>query len=110
VQTQNGSIAGRAADPKEAGAILAVAVITPSLYNLRHPINARAGERMTPEERKHMDQLCTLIQVERDPAEMSKLVEELNSFLGSVLERKTNPVPVIAQTSDKPLPDTPERS
>jgi hypothetical protein len=65
---------------------------------------------MTPEERKHMDQLCTLIQVERDPAEMSKLVDELNSFLGSVLERKTNPVAVIHPVSDKPLPNTPDPS
>ena len=36
---------------------------------------------MSPEEREQMNQLCTLIQNEKDPAKISALAKELNTLL-----------------------------
>ena len=36
---------------------------------------------MTPEEEKRMNQLCRLIEAEKDPAVFDQLVQELNQLL-----------------------------
>ena len=42
---------------------------------------------MTPEERERMNQLCVLIQQEKDPEKFNVLVKELNDLLEAKLER-----------------------
>jgi hypothetical protein len=42
---------------------------------------------MTPEERERMNELCRQIQIEKDPAKFSALVEELNKLLEEKEER-----------------------
>ena len=36
---------------------------------------------MTPEEKRWMDQLCRMIQAEKDPEKFDVLIRELNDFL-----------------------------
>jgi hypothetical protein len=45
---------------------------------------------MTPEEHKRMTYLCQRIQVEQDPTQFTKLVDELNALLGRKEERLEN--------------------
>ena len=36
---------------------------------------------MTPEDQKELNRLCLLVMAEKDPAKLTKLVEDLNAFL-----------------------------
>jgi len=48
---------------------------------------------LTPEERKHMVELCEQMQTEQDGRKLTALAEELNLLLTPVLPKPTTPQP-----------------